>query len=169
MELPDPTSDDRTLGGCRCDGGQLKNFARPCLLLLLAETSAHGSELMDRLKPFGFDVADPPSIYRTVRQREDEKLLTSWWDTSNRGPACRLYAITSDGLDLLAAWTRHLEQSRESLGLFLGRYGTLVDTPRHSPQPPDFSPDLPTMNAHHNPPHNTPPRLSADDTVSRRR
>ena len=34
---------------CRCDGGQPKNFARPCLLLLLAESSAHGYELIDRL------------------------------------------------------------------------------------------------------------------------
>lgn len=161
MELPDPTSEDRGLGGCRCDGGQPKNFARPCLLLLLAEAPAHGYELMDRLKPFGFDVADPPSIYRTLRHLEDEKLLTSWWDTSNRGPARRIYAITPDGLDLLAAWSRHLEQSREILELFLGRYGTLVDALQHSAG----LTLSPATNGH----LDTPPRWSTDDAAPRRR
>jgi PadR family transcriptional regulator, regulatory protein PadR len=110
------------LDRCRCDGGQPKNFLRPCLLLLLAEAPAHGYELIERLRPFGFDVPDPGSLYKSLRQMEQEGLLTSEWELSTRGPARRIYALTSDGRDLLAAWAFTLEQNRAILGQFLHRY-----------------------------------------------
>jgi PadR family transcriptional regulator PadR len=107
---------------CRCDGGQPKNFARPCLLLLLAESPAHGYELLDRLRPFGFELNDPASVYKSLRQMEQEGLVTSEWELSTRGPARRVYSLTSDGRDLLEAWAFTLDQNREILGQFLGRY-----------------------------------------------
>ncbi|MBI3966210.1 MAG: helix-turn-helix transcriptional regulator [Chloroflexi bacterium] len=116
---------ERDAGDCRCDGGQPKNFARPCLLLLLGEAPAHGYELMERLRPFGFEVNDPATVYKSLRQMEDEGLLVSHWDTSKRGPARRVYALTADGLDLLGAWVRALEQNRSVLELFLARYAQL--------------------------------------------
>jgi poly-beta-hydroxybutyrate-responsive repressor len=116
--LPTAEAVDR----CRCDGGQPKNFLRPCLLLLLAEASAHGYELIERLRPFGFDVTDPGSLYKSLRQMEQEGFLTSGWELSARGPARRIYALTSDGRDLLGAWAFTLEQNRSILGQFLERY-----------------------------------------------
>lgn len=107
---------------CRCDGGQPKNFARPCLLLLLAEEPAHGYELMERLRPFGFLTNDPATVYRGLRQMEADGLVHSRWDTSGRGAARRIYALTSDGSDMLAAWARTLEQNRRILGHFQERY-----------------------------------------------
>jgi PadR family transcriptional regulator PadR len=77
---------------CKCDGGQPKNFARPCLLLLLAESSAHGYELIDRLRPFGFEINDPASVYKSLRQMETEGLVTSAHARSeprNSGPFSR--------------------------------------------------------------------------------
>jgi poly-beta-hydroxybutyrate-responsive repressor len=114
---------------CRCDGGQPKNFARPCLLLLLAEASAHGYELIDRLRPFGFELGDPASIYKSLRQMEAEGLVTSSWELSSRGPARRVYALTSDGRDLLEAWALTLEQNRAILDQFLERFGRLGPSP----------------------------------------
>jgi poly-beta-hydroxybutyrate-responsive repressor len=114
---------------CRCDGGQPKNFARPCLLLLLAESSAHGYELIDRLKPFGFEINDPASVYKTLRQMETEGLVTSTWELSTRGPARRVYELTSDGRDLLEAWSITLDQNRTILGRFLDRYAGLDAEP----------------------------------------
>jgi PadR family transcriptional regulator, regulatory protein PadR len=114
---------------CRCDGGQPKNFARPCLLLLLAEASAHGYELIDRLRPFGFELGDPASIYKSLRQMEAESLVTSSWEVSSRGPARRVYSLTSDGRDLLESWALTLEQNRAILDRFLERYATLGANP----------------------------------------
>lgn len=110
---------------CRCDGGQPKNFARPCLLLLLAESPAHGYELMEQLRPFGFSINDPAAIYKSLRQMEEEGLVTSSWETSPRGPARRVYALTSDGRDQLDAWARTLAKNREILGQYLARYGSI--------------------------------------------
>jgi len=119
---------------CRCDGGQPKNFARPCLLLLLAESSAHGYELIERLRPFGFEINDPASVYKTLRQMETEALVTSTWELSNRGPARRVYELTSDGRDLLESWAMTLELNRAILGRFLDRYGELDSAPPPAPR-----------------------------------
>lgn len=113
-------------GECQCDGGQPKNFARPCLLLLLAEGPAHGYELMERLRPFGFLTNDPATVYRGLRQMEAEALVASRWDTSSKGAARRVYALTDDGLDLLAAWARTLDQQAQVLAYFQQRYAALA-------------------------------------------
>jgi poly-beta-hydroxybutyrate-responsive repressor len=118
---------------CRCDGGQPKNFARPCLLLLLAESSAHGYELIERLRPFGFEINDPATVYKTLRQMEVDSLVTSTWELSSRGPARRVYELTSDGRDLLESWAMTLDLNRAILGRFLDRYGQL--DPGVSPAP----------------------------------
>jgi PadR family transcriptional regulator, regulatory protein PadR len=110
---------------CRCDGGQPKNFARPCLLLLLAEAPAHGYELIDRLRPFGFDIGDPAGVYKTLRQMEQDGLVTSRWEQSSRGPARRVYSLSSDGRDLLGAWAHTLEDNRRILSDYLERYRAL--------------------------------------------
>ena len=119
--------DDRVAAAdtCRCDGGQPKNFARPCLLLLLAEAPAHGYELMERLVPFGLGLNDPATIYKTLRGMEQEGLVTSEWELSTRGPARRVYELTPEGRELLGAWVFALERNREVLEQFLERYRRL--------------------------------------------
>jgi PadR family transcriptional regulator PadR len=107
---------------CRCEGGQPKNFARPCLLLLLSEAPAHGYELIDRMRPFGFEVGDPASVYKTLRQMERDGIVSSEWELPSRGPARRVYALTSDGRDLLDAWAHTLERNRAVLDAFLARF-----------------------------------------------
>ena len=113
---------DHRAGECRCDGGQPKNFARPCLLLLLAEGPAHGYELMERLRPFGFTTNDPATVYRGLRQMEDEAIVSSRWDTSNKGAARRIYSLTAGGRGLLAAWACTLDQQLHILEQFHQRY-----------------------------------------------
>lgn len=122
-----PVIDERVEAAdrCRCDGGQPKNFARPCLLLLLAEAPAHGYELMERLVPFGLELNDPASVYKTLRTMEQEGLVTSAWELSARGPARRVYELTAEGRELLAAWVFTLKSNREILDQFLARYRRL--------------------------------------------
>jgi poly-beta-hydroxybutyrate-responsive repressor len=135
QELPVLESGIEAADRCRCEGGQPKNFARPCLLLLLAESSAHGYELIERLRPFGFEVNDPATVYKSLRQMEAEGLVTSSWELSSRGPARRVYALTSDGRDLLEAWSMTLELNRQILGNFLERYARLDGAPPAPPRP----------------------------------
>jgi DNA-binding PadR family transcriptional regulator len=48
-------------------------FLEPCLLLLLHKRAAHGYELAEHIKPFGFDVrqsVDSSLVYRTLRALE---------------------------------------------------------------------------------------------------
>lgn len=126
MQIIDPLREGVAPGAgppaeCRCDGGQPKNFLRPCLLLLLAEAPAHGYDLIERLRPFGFELSDPATVYRTLRQIEEQGLVRSRWELSDRGPARRVYTITEDGLELLAAWTQALVATRRILGAFVAR------------------------------------------------
>ena len=129
QELPVLDARIEAADQCRCEGGQPKNFARPCLLLLLAEAPAHGYELIDRLRPFGFELGDPATVYKTLRQMQTDGLVTSSWETSSRGPARRVYELTSDGSDLLEAWALTLEANRAILGRFLDRYRQLDPSP----------------------------------------
>ena len=139
QELPVLVPDAET-DGCRCDGGQPKNFARPCLLLLLAEAPAHGYELLDRLRPFGFDLSDPASVYKTLRLLENEGLVTSEWELSTRGPARRVYSITPDGQEMLQAWAHTLTKNREIIGMFLGRVADISPGSAASCGPEDVTP-----------------------------
>ena len=125
QELPVLESGVEAADHCRCEGGQPKNFARPCLLLLLAEAPAHGYELIDRLRPFGFEINDPAGVYKSLRQMEQDGLVTSEWGLSTRGPARRIYSLTSDGRDLLEAWALTLEQNRAILTMYLERFRRL--------------------------------------------
>ena len=103
------------------DGGQPKNFLRPCLLLLLREAPAHGYDLLERLREFAFE-RDAGGIYRTLRALEHEGLVSSSWETSFTGPDRRTYALTPTGDRWLDAWAKTLQETHQMLGGFLGRY-----------------------------------------------
>jgi DNA-binding PadR family transcriptional regulator len=55
--------------------------------------------------------------------------LTTTWELSTRGPARRVYELTSDGRDLLEAWSITLDQNRTILSRFLERYAGLDAEP----------------------------------------
>ncbi|CAN5499093.1 hypothetical protein BH20ACT19_BH20ACT19_09810 [soil metagenome] len=103
-----------------------KNFLRPCLLLLLREQPAHGYELLDRLRAFGFETSDPGGLYRSLRKLEDEGLVHSAWEASSSGPARRIYEITRAGMEDLHRRAKALAEARGTLDGFLGRYEEFV-------------------------------------------
>ena len=103
-----------------------KNFLRPCLLLLLREQPAHGYELLERLRAFGFDASDPGGLYRTLRKLEDEGHVRSAWELSSSGPARRIYEITRAGMADLHSRAKGLAEARGTLDTFLGRYEEFV-------------------------------------------
>ena len=106
------------------DGGQPKNFLRPCLLLLLRESPAHGYDLLERLREFSIE-RDPGGLYRTLRAMEHERLVASSWEPSFTGPDRRRYELTETGERWLVAWSRTLEDTRRVIDLFLVRHEQL--------------------------------------------
>lgn len=125
----------RLLEECRCEGGQPKNFLRPSLLLLLREQPAHGYDLIERLKPFGFVKSDPGGVYRTLRALEREGLVRSSWETSSAGPARRIYELTHEGEEVLDAWAQILEDNRRVLEEYLARHALADDSRRATGTP----------------------------------
>ena len=103
------------------DSWQPRLFLRPCLLLLLRESTAHGYDLLERLRDFGLE-RDPGGLYRTLRAMEHEGLVASGWESSTRGPDRRRYRITPRGGAQLRAWAAGLSDTRESLDRFLTRF-----------------------------------------------
>ena len=103
-----------------------KNFLRPCLLLLLREQPAHGYELLERLRFFGFRGADPGGLYRTLRKLEDEGLVRSAWQQSDAGPQRRIYELTRPGMEDLHRRAKGLAEASRTLEAFLSRYQEFV-------------------------------------------
>jgi poly-beta-hydroxybutyrate-responsive repressor len=99
-----------------------KNFMRPCLLLLLRERPAHGYELLERLRPLGFNRDDPGRMYRALRSLENDGLVRSAWEKSSSGPDRRTYELTRMGTEVLHESARALAATHDILGVFLGRY-----------------------------------------------
>jgi PadR family transcriptional regulator PadR len=94
----------------------------PCLLLLLAEAPGHGYELMERLKPLGFDWGGPGPIYRELRSLENAGLVASAWSAPRAGPVPRVYELTTDGRKSLDRCADNVVELSGLLTQFLGRH-----------------------------------------------
>lgn len=108
-----------------------RNFLRPCVLLLLRESPAHGYDLLERLRAFGFSGSDPGGLYRTLRALEEEGLVRSGWAASaSGGPDRRVYEIARAGMEHLHQHVLGLEETRRVLDSLLSRYEEFVAMPR---------------------------------------
>src|SRR5262249_43327083 len=101
--------------------GQPKRFLQPCLLLLIAESPAHGYDLLERLTAFGFE-GDPGGLYRALRSMESDGLVRSEWQRSSVGPGRRHYQLTVHGHERLQAGAAGLEESQRTAEAYLERY-----------------------------------------------
>jgi poly-beta-hydroxybutyrate-responsive repressor len=106
------------------------------LLLLLHRGDAHGYELAEAIKDFGFDETNPIDsslIYRTLRWLEENNLVESTWETeTSSGPARRVYSLKDQGDRYLAAWMADLSATAEMLHAFLDEYDRHMAT-AHGP------------------------------------
>ena len=107
-----------------------RNFLRPCVLLLLKESPAHGYDLLERLKAFGFPGTDPGGLYRMLRGLEEEGLVHSAWEPSVAGPSRRIYQLTRAGGESLHEQAKALAATAPILDAFVSRYGEFVALPR---------------------------------------
>ncbi|MCP8968510.1 poly-beta-hydroxybutyrate-responsive repressor [Ectobacillus ponti] len=99
-----------------------KNFLVPFLLLCLKDWSLHGYKLIQMLMDIGFSSIDQGNVYRTLRKLEKEKLISSTWDTSEGGPAKRIYSLTEYGEQYLTSCASSFEQYQNMLRTFFNLY-----------------------------------------------
>ncbi len=92
--------------------GLPKNWMIPVVLLLLQQWHSYGYQIMKGLATYGIVMLNPGPLYRLLRQMEKDGLVQSSWDTSQQGPARRLYSITDAGKAYLKLWGSSLEQYR---------------------------------------------------------
>jgi PadR family transcriptional regulator PadR len=99
-----------------------RNWLVPVILLSLREWNSYGYELMERATTFGFEAMNPGTLYRTLRQMEENGVVESKWETSRGGPARRMYSITDAGEAYLDFWVEGLEQYRRNVDAFFSLY-----------------------------------------------
>jgi PadR family transcriptional regulator PadR len=110
-----------------------KNWLVPILLLMLRQWSSYGYELMEKMSAFGLAAMNPGTFYRTLRQMEKDGMVSSSWDTSEGGPARRVYSITDAGEAYLNYWARSLDQYQRMMDTFFRIYtGQPTPRERHS-------------------------------------
>jgi PadR family transcriptional regulator PadR len=102
--------------------GHLYRFVEPVILLLLLQKGeAHGYELANELPKYALTDAEVEvaALYRTLRTLEQNRNVTSRWDTGSGGPARRVYRLTDGGDEHLREWVAVLGHMSNSMTRFL--------------------------------------------------
>ena len=99
-----------------------KNWLVPVVLLMLREWSSYGYELMEKMATFGLNTMNAGTFYRTLRQMEKDGMVQSNWETSEGGPARRMYSITEAGEAYLKLWADSLDQYQRMMNTFFQLY-----------------------------------------------
>jgi poly-beta-hydroxybutyrate-responsive repressor len=92
-------------------------------------------EDLNRRQLLDHDV-DVGNLYRALRRMEHEGLVTSTWNTHDRGPNKRVYEITAAGEAFLQHWAEMLESRLRLLNQFLDEYHRRLGPPTDAPQRP---------------------------------
>ena len=122
------------------DPGGTPRGIEPFVLLRLARAPAHGYELAQTVAELGFRrvARDRSILYKVLRALEEEGCTTSHWETSDAGPARRIYRLTERGETYLAARAEDLERQKRRIDRFLEQYRKTKrgSTSRGKEQPP---------------------------------
>lgn len=105
-------------GPCTCTMGNLYRFVEPVILFLLQQKGqSYGYDLAGDLNNHSLTDAEieRAALYRTLRQLEANGHVVSEWDTSQPGPARRLYRLTDSGRQHLKEWEVVLDRLAASL------------------------------------------------------
>ena len=102
--------------------GPPRALLAPCILLLLAESPGHGYQLMERLKPLGFDWNGPGPIYRELRSLEAAGLVASAWSVPKAGPVPRVYELTPAGRQALERSAAGINDLQDLIAEYQARF-----------------------------------------------
>ncbi len=100
------------------------------ILVSLARRSAHGGAIFSELsKKLPFLKVDSGAVYRSLQRLEGAGEVVSDWDTSQPGPARKVYRLTSAGWAKLDYWREEIENRIQALTFFLTAYAELRKKP----------------------------------------
>lgn len=111
-----------TLDDCPCSGANLGRLLQPAIMTVLAGNRLHGYAIVGRLAEtptLAGARPDATGVYRVLSTMEERGLVTSSWDTPDRGPAKRTYRLTPLGDNCLARWVSSLSDYHRSIGHLL--------------------------------------------------
>jgi len=104
--------------------GHLYRFVEPVLLLVLREKGrSYGYDLLGSLAEHAFTDGEIEKavLYRTLRRLEQNRYISSDWDTDEPGPARRVYTLTKAGEQHLKEWAQVLAKVASAMNRFVRR------------------------------------------------
>ena len=104
---------------CPCSGANLSRLLQPAIMTILAKEGLHGYAVAERLADaptLAGNRPDPTGVYRALTTMEERGFVTSSWDTSERGPAKKIYELTPAGHKCLARWISSLSEYHRAIG-----------------------------------------------------
>ena len=121
------------LNECPCSGKNMANFAAPWILLTLYNhEGTHGYEIKKILKNYMQDLGisfNITGLYRHLKVLEQRGVVSSQWDTPDKGPAKRRYVLTDVGKDCLMRWIQTLHIQFELITRFFHKAQDLYPSP----------------------------------------
>lgn len=89
---------------------QMRGVLDMCMLAMLADSPAHGYDLVRRLNDAGFDTVGYGTVYPLLTRMKRLGLVATEQTASPSGPPRKVYALTEDGGRTLRTWTRQWQQ-----------------------------------------------------------
>jgi len=101
--------------------GPQKRFIEPRLLYLIKKSPSYGYQLIEKMGelPFPGPVPDSAAVYRMLRELEKQRLVSSEWEHGEAGPSKRVYNLTAEGEERLAAWVGAFKERVKMLNRFI--------------------------------------------------
>ena len=101
--------------------GPQKRFIEPRLLYLIKRSPSYGYQLIEDIGklPFPGPAPDSAAVYRMLRELEKNGLVRSEWEHGEAGPSKRVYDLTSEGEERLAAWVVAFRERVKMLNRFI--------------------------------------------------
>jgi PadR family transcriptional regulator, regulatory protein PadR len=103
---------------CPCLGKSLPRLLRAGIMAVLAKEQTHGyqiAQILSDLLMFEGHAPDTAGIYRALKEMQDEGLVISHWQTTESGPAKKLFEITPDGIECLNNWKQTLKDYQTAI------------------------------------------------------
>ena len=116
--VPDARAADE---GARPAPALPRTWLQSALLLLVLEGAGHGYQLAEELAELGLGDGDRGGTYRSLRQMEQQGLVTSRWEDGESAPPRRSYRITPQGLERLQDISESVREGLLYVAAFLQR------------------------------------------------
>ena len=114
---------------CPCSGKNMSNLAGPWILLTLYHhQGTHGYEIRKIIKGYIEDFSvgvNITGLYRHLNMLERRGMLSSEWDTTEKGPPKRRYYLTETGTECLWRWMNTLGNQALLIGRFFDQARTV--------------------------------------------